>query len=149
MPSAKIEREVRAKNMKWLRKLGERMRVFMYGRYGFDELTMFLSVSALILAAVSAFFPPLALLAFLPLIWSIFRTYSRNIARRCAERDAYLKYLGKVKRYISLRRDMWRDRKTHVYFKCPVCRSYLRVPKGKGEITVTCPVCHSKTDRKT
>ncbi len=135
--------------MRLLRKLGERIRAFMYGRYGFDELSTVLSVSALILAAVSAFFPPLAILALLPLIWSIFRTYSRNIAKRRAELDAYLKYLGKVKRHISLRRDMWRDRKTHVYFKCPVCKSYLRVPKGKGEITVTCPVCRSKTDRKT
>lgn len=35
------------------------------------------------------------------------------------------------------------------YLKCPHCHQYLRVPKGKGEITVTCPSCHQQFDQRT
>ncbi len=133
----------------FMQKLGDKIRTFMYGRYGFDELSMFLSVFALVLAFASSFFPPISFLALITLFFSIYRTYSRKLEKRRRERDAYLNFVGKIKRGFSLRRDMWRDRKTHRYYKCPVCKAHLRVPKGKGEITITCPVCHNKFDKKT
>ena len=36
---------------------------------------------------------------------------------------------------------MWKGRKTTAYLKCPNCGQQLRVPRGKGRITVTCRSC--------
>ena len=36
---------------------------------------------------------------------------------------------------------MWKGRKTTAYLKCPNCGQMLRVPRGKGKITVTCRGC--------
>ena len=134
---------------RWLQRLGEKMQVWMYGRYGYDELSHFLSVTALICLLISMFVSLLYPIALILLIWSMFRIFSRNIEKRLKEREAYLKYAGKVKRSFKLRKDMWRDRKTHRYYKCPNCKNWLRVPKGKGQIEITCPVCKNKITRKT
>lgn len=41
------------------------------------------------------------------------------------------------------------DKKTNKHFKCPNCKQVLRVPKGRGQITITCPKCAEKFDRRT
>ena len=115
---------------------------FMYGRYGTDELNIFLLVTYLVLLLLSAL-PGLDLLetvAFVPVAWTLFRTLSRNYARRRAENAKFLKVAGPVIRWYRMRRTMMRD-KEHRYFKCPNCGQQLRVPKGKGTITVTCRSC--------
>lgn len=115
---------------------------FMYGRYGTDELNIFLLVTYLVLLFLSAL-PGLDLLetvAFVLVAWTLFRTLSRNYARRRAENAKFLKVAGPVIRWYRMRRTMMRD-KEHRYFKCPNCGQQLRVPKGKGTITVTCRSC--------
>ncbi len=47
---------------------------------------------------------------------------------------------GPAINWFHLRRTMHRD-KEHRYFRCPSCGQQLRVPKGKGKITVTCRSC--------
>lgn len=37
----------------------------------------------------------------------------------------------------------------HKYMKCPHCKAQLRLPKGKGKISVTCPVCKKEFVKKT
>ena len=44
---------------------------------------------------------------------------------------------------------MWRERKTHRYFKCPNCKTMVRVPKGKGKIVITCTRCHHEIVKRT
>jgi hypothetical protein len=83
------------------------------------------------------------------MIWSAFRTLSRNIAARQRERRAYLRLTAKPRAARALQKNKWRDRKTHCYFKCKQCRAVLRVPKHKGTIDVTCPKCHRVTVKKT
>ena len=125
------------------------MQAWMYGRYGFDELSKFLSITAFVLVLLSAFVPILNPLALALLIWSMVRTYSRNTMKRQKERDSYLRFIGKIKQFFKLRKNMWRDRKTHRYYKCPGCKAYLRVPKGKGKIEISCPKCKNKITRTT
>lgn len=125
------------------------MQAWMYGRYGYDELSKFLSIAAIILILLSAFIPLLNPIALFLLIWSMVRTYSRNIEKRRRERDIYLQRTGKIKQFFKLRKNMIRDRKTHKYYKCPGCKAYLRVPKGRGKIEISCPKCRNKITRIT
>ena len=101
---------------------------FMSGRYGSDQLNNFLLIFALILLILNLFVirnPYLATIIWIILIINIFRTYSRNIYKRRAEND-----------------------KMHKYFLCPNCKQTVRVPRGRGQITITCPKCKQKFDKK-
>ncbi|MFQ9801953.1 MAG: hypothetical protein ACLR23_27045 [Clostridia bacterium] len=51
-------------------------------------------------------------------------------------------------RMVSQAKNRFRDRKTHRYFKCPSCKQSLRVPKGKGKISITCPKCKTGLSRR-
>lgn len=135
----------------FFRRMSERYARMMYGRYGNDALNNFLLILALILVFL-AYLPYLGICLFLSigvLTWSNIRCFSRNIGKRRRELTAYLNVRNKIKGFFSLRRKMWKERKTHCYFKCKSCKAVLRVPKGKGEIDVTCPKCHAVTVEKT
>lgn len=134
---------------RWLHNFAQKMQVWMYGRYGYDELSKFLTIAALVCVILSVFIPSLSTVAILLIIWSTYRTYSKNILKRQKERDFYLKIADSVKKFFKLRKNMWHDRKTHCYYKCPTCKSYLRVPKGRGKIEISCPKCGNKITRTT
>ncbi len=135
----------------WFQKLGYRMASFMYGRYGTDALNNFLLVLALVLMVVS-WIPHLGalyLLALAVMVWSLFRTFSRKFDKRRRELDRYLKIKTPIVNFFKLQRNKWRDRKTHVYFKCKKCKAVLRVPKGKGSIVVICTRCKDRIEKET
>lgn len=125
---------------RWLQRFREKMQAWMDGRYGYDELSNFLSIAVLVCVFISLFIPLLYPIALIMLVWSMFRSFSRNLEKRQKERKTYLKYTGKVKQSFKRWKNMWRDRKTHRYYKCPSCKNWLRVLKGKGHIEITCPV---------
>ena len=128
--------------MKWLRN-------FMYGRYGADQFGNFLFVAYLILAVLSFFYTPIMFLCYALIIYSLFRMFSKQYAKRRAENDWYLRTSAPFKKFFKRQMNKWKYRKTHKYLKCPQCHQYLRVPKGKGNITVTCPSCHNQFDKRT
>ena len=115
---------------------------FMYGRYGNDQLNLFLIIVYLCLYLV------FALTGFLPLYWvclvlvvvSLFRLLSHNISARQRENSRFMRLAGPVLQWFRFQRTIHRD-KEHRYFKCPNCGQQLRVPRGKGRITVTCRSC--------
>ena len=123
---------------------------FFYGRYGWDALNLFLAGLSLVLYLVDIFVrtPVLYLLYTLLLILALFRMLSRNFARRRAENAKFLVVAGPVIRWVKLRRTIHRD-KEHRYFKCPNCGQQLRVPRGKGKITITCRNCGVSFEEKT
>jgi hypothetical protein len=82
-------------------------------------------------------------------VWSLFRCYSKNLEKRRKERAAYLRAVGRVRSWFSVKKKAWSERKTHRYYRCKQCHAVLRVPKGKGKIKITCPHCHSVTVKKT
>lgn len=136
---------------RFFQNIGERMRQWMQGRYGQDELSNFLCVAALVVVLLS-WIPALRFLyvfALALLIWSLFRCYSRNISKRQQERAAYMRMRGKVTGFFSLQKRRWTDRKDYRYLRCRQCGALLRVPRGKGTVRVTCPKCHSQTVTKT
>ena len=122
---------------------------FMYGRNGIDQLGTFMILLYLIVWVVQLishwFF--LIIFEYLLLILVLFRMLSRNVARRRAENAKFLKVAGPALRWIRLRRTIHRD-KDHRYFKCPNCGQQMRVPRGKGRITVHCRTCGATFEEK-
>ena len=125
--------------MNWLRN-------FMMGRYGGDQLSIALLIFSVVLSVVLRFVPVpfVGLVVYLPLIWCLFRMMSRNYSARRAENQVFLKFWnpvsGGVKGFVARRKDS----KTHRYFHCPGCKAWVRVPKGKGKISITCPKCRKE-----
>lgn len=131
--------------------LSAKMQQWMAGRYGSDELSRTISIVALIGLFLSCI-PSLRFL-YLPTIilwiWAMFRCYSRNIQKRRSERNAYLRFTGRIKGWFSLKKKAWKERKTYRYFRCKQCGTVLRVPTGKGKIKITCAKCRSEIVKKT
>ncbi len=137
--------------MNWLRN-------FMMGRYGLDQMTVGLLVGMMVFSLLSSltWFLPLYLISIALMIWAVFRVFSRNTAARARENEKFLVFWNQVKKWwngvrqwFAKQKRKWDDRKTHVYFRCPNCKKELRVPKGKGKLEVTCPLCRSKFIKKT
>lgn len=136
----------------------------MQGRYGNDQLNLTLLVASLVFALLTMFtkgitnyvFSTLQLIALL--VWAL-RAFSKNHFNRRNENQTFLKYWYKLKNAgFAKTMGKWGNEikgffqrlsdREHKYFKCPVCGSRLRVPRGRGEITVTCPRCKTKFDQK-
>lgn len=128
--------------MNWLRRV-------MYGRYGGDQLSWFLLAVYVLLTVLSGL-PYLGVLswaALAVLVWSFYRMFSRQYDRRRAENARFLALAGPALRWIKMRRTILRDRE-HRYFRCPNCGQYLRVPRGKGRITINCRSCGVSFEEK-
>lgn len=124
-------------------------RKLMYGRYGSDHLSFFLLFLYVVLIFISALphMEWISWLALAVLFWNLFRMFSRRIDRRRAENARFLALFGPFIRWFKMRRTIHRD-KDHRYFKCPNCGQYLRVPRGKGKITVNCRNCGASFDER-
>ena len=124
---------------------------FMNGRYGVDGLGKATLVIALIFLVLNMFIPkaPFYLLALVFLVISYFRMFSRNISRRSAENQKYMKIHYKFMSKFNKVRARIKDSKTHRIFKCPSCGQKIRVPKGKGRISIKCPKCRIEFIKKT
>lgn len=121
----------------------------MYGRYGSDPFNLFLVGLYLILYLLSVLtrFSPLYWVSFFLVCYSLFRMLSRNFDRRRAENARFMRLAAPLLQWLRFRRSIRRD-KEHRYFKCPNCGQYLRVPRGKGRITVTCRGCGATFQEK-
>ena len=123
--------------------LSAAMRSFMEGRYGTDRLNMVILCAGLVASLLSMLVrqPAIGLilwvLSYGLMFWAIFRCLSRNTYRRYQENRKFLLIFDRVK-----------DRQNR-YFACPKCRQTVRVPRGKGKISITCPKCQEKFIRKT
>ena len=128
--------------MNWLRRM-------MYGRYGGDQLSWFLLAVYVLLSLLSGL-PHLGVLSWVALavlVWSCYRMFSRRYDRRRAENARFLSLAGPAIRWFKMRRTILRDR-DHRYFRCPNCGQYLRVPRGKGRITINCRSCGVSFEEK-
>lgn len=122
--------------------MSEKIRRWMYGRYGVDNLSRFMIYVALVLCILSIFiFRGLFYFVSLVLVvYSYYRVFSRNTQKRYKELQAYEKWKKGVKNFPKT----MAMRKTHHIYKCPNCRQKIRIPRGKGHIEITCPKCRTK-----
>lgn len=139
---------------KFFEKLGVKIQTSMQGRYGTDELSHFIFITGLVIILLSFFISSLSFLytvALVLLIWSWYRSMSRNISKRQNERNRYLKIKLTIKQKFTLLKNMWSDRKTHRYYKCPRCKALVRIKKpGRGRnIIIACPKCNNQFEKRT
>ena len=127
------------------------LRNFMIGRYGPDHLNFFIIILAFIfnIAASITRLRVLLVISYVLLFLLLFRFLSRNITKRRAENDRFLRYWSPVKQKIKNAVMRLKSRKSYKFYKCPSCKSTLRDPKGKGKIQITCPKCGERFEKKT
>ncbi len=127
------------------------LRQFMAGRYGVDQLSMAMAICSMVLMLVSRVFRLRLLywIAAAMLAAMVFRSYSRNTAKRYQENQWFIGYFKQLRRWAAGLQNQWQERKAYRFFKCPSCGQKLRVPKGKGKICITCPKCKTELLRKT
>jgi len=124
-------------------KLSAGLRSFMAGRYGTDRLNMVILCAGLVasllsmIISVAPFNLILWALSYGLMIWAIIRSLSRNTYKRYQENRKFLQFYDRL-----------RDRQNR-YFDCPKCRQTVRVPRGKGKISITCPRCRERFIKKT
>ncbi len=122
---------------------------FMAGRYGGDQLNVLLMALYVIFYIVYLFTRLIAfeLLALILIIVSLYRSLSRNLGRRRAENARFLQIVRPIARRWNTFHTRTHDRE-HRYFKCPNCGQQMRVPRGKGRITVHCRSCGAVFEEK-
>lgn len=127
----------------------EKLQRFMWGRYGNDRLNQFLMICAMVFIVISFFGGNLFyMLAFAVMIYAYFRMFSKNISKRSAENQWYLKYEMKVRGFFTKKKKEFSQRKIYHIYKCPNCKQKIRVPKGKGRIAITCRKCGAEFVKK-
>ena len=122
---------------------------FMSGRYGFDQLNGFLCILSLILVVLGAWLSGfLYWLGLALLLWCYYRIFSRNIQKRYAENMKYLSLQNQAKDWLARQKLRFDQRKVYRYFKCPHCKQSIRVPRGRGRISIPCPKCGTSLIKK-
>jgi uncharacterized paraquat-inducible protein A len=130
--------------MNWFRKL-------MMGRYGSDQLSKALIIFSVILTLIANLinFPILVAISYIPLGLSLFRMLSKDIAKRRMENYKFSILISPLYSWFRKTSKRLIDSKTHRFFRCPNCNVNLRLPKGKGKITIYCPKCNTEFSRRT
>ena len=126
----------------------ERLRAMMTDRNGLDKLSIALIVLALVINAFSQFFPLLILFSLIVMIYAVWRVFSKNLAKRRDENYRFTHIIGDIKDSYEKWRFRRQQSKQYKFFNCPGCKSKLRVPRGKGKISITCPRCGLKFSKK-
>ena len=129
----------------------EKLIRFMTGRYGFDSLGRCTLITALILMFLSIFTDSgiLSWIAWLVIIYTYFRMFSRNIYKRASENQKFMSKTHKIRSWFSSQKNLIHQRKTHHIYHCPDCRQKIRIPRGKGKVEIRCPKCSSTFVKKT
>lgn len=132
----------------------------MYGRYGTDELYMFMSILSLVLVVADVVLQfvikdPLAkgitggvILAAIValLVIATVRSMSRKVYKRRLENERFLRICNALKRFFTFNtssktKSHNQDTDVYIFRDCTKCRATLRLPRKKGRHKVRCPKC--------
>ena len=129
--------------MSFFRKLQYAFARMMQGRNGIDNLGYTALWAGLIINLLDTFIGTgiLSLLGFAMYIYAIVRMFSKNVAKRQAENDRFTAWWENTKKKFRQFFLRLKGMRTHKYFRCPGCRSRLRLRRGSGETMVHCPKC--------
>lgn len=125
----------------------EKIGRFMAGRYGNYKLNQFMMAVFLGCAVLNLFVRNAYVSTVLNsweclLILLVYiRMFSRNISKRYAENQKYLALENRLRRFWGQKRYLIQQRKEYHIYKCPGCKQKIRIPRGKGKISIRCPKC--------
>lgn len=135
----------------------ERLARFMAGRYGANDTLnkwlfgafFVLIVLSFILSCFNAYiYSVLEVLSIVVLVYACFRMFSRNIPKRVAENERFIRFKSNVTPWFRKRKERLKTlRKYHIY-RCPQCKQKIRIPRGRGKICITCPKCHTEFTKR-
>ena len=126
------------------------MMQFMQGRYGADQMGQMLSAVSMVFLIISLFSRNQAwfLLAVIGIVYNYFRMFSKNISKRYAENQKYLKMTVGIRRKLASWKSQLAQRKIDHIYRCPGCKQKIRVPRGRGKIEIRCPKCNTRFVKK-
>lgn len=127
-----------------------KMMQFMQGRYGADQMGQMLSAVSMVFLIISLFSRNQAwfLLAVIGIVYNYFRMFSKNISKRYAENQKYLKMTVGIRRKLASWKSQLAQRKIYHIYRCPGCKQKIRVPRGRGKIEIRCPKCNTRFVKK-
>jgi len=126
--------------------LKNKLTQFMYGRYGTDQLYIALIGAYFVLIVANTFISSTVIRIFMSavLLYTIFRTLSRNVYKRRMENEKFMKVWKPARAKGSLMIRRINEIKTHRFRKCPHCKKVLRLPRMKGKHIVKCLCCNKE-----
>lgn len=140
---------------------------YINGRYGLDKFSKFLLIAGLIMVLTKSY-----ILAPVFIGYSFFRSISKDFQKRQKEEMAYINFVGTLKyrfgglsykiskffnkgillkvknQYHKILRKA-EQRKNFIIIKCPKCKQKLRLPRGKGNLVVSCKACKYEFKKRT
>ena len=134
----------------------------MRGRRGWDQFNFFLLIASFAIEILGRIFGQryIYLFGVALFFYSVYRALSRNIAAREAENQKYLQITNRIRNWRYFRQQKKQGTYTYTqseqnrngaygstvyaYYYCPSCKQQVRIPAGKGRVTVTCPRCGEK-----
>lgn len=121
----------------------EKWNLWMVGRNGYDTLNMGVLFLCLVVSVVRLVvpFPLLDMLGTCLFLFCLYRFHSKELFQRRLENRYFQRKIQRVTLKWRDVQKVCRDRE-HIYFHCPHCKQQLRVPRGKGQIKVTCSSCY-------
>ena len=128
----------------------EKIARFMVGRNGVDDLARFESWFVLVVLILSIFTRSglLDLIAIAFIVHMYFRVFSRNVSKRYEENRKFLNFRYDWTVKWNRKKKHFEQRKMYKFYKCPMCRQEVRVPRGHGKICITCPKCREEFIRR-
>lgn len=136
--------------MGFMRNLLFRFARFMSGRNGSDQLGTALILAAFVIQIaipLTGFFW-LIFLSYGLFGLFLFRFFSKNLYRRQEENRKFLSFFRnavlKTKQFFMRVKGM----KQYKYFRCPQCKTLLRLTRGTGEKDIRCPRCGHEFHKK-
>ena len=118
----------------------------MQGRNGMDELGKALNIWVLVFLVLSIItrWSIFYILGIGLMIYMYFRVFSKNTPKRYTENQKYRNFRYDAAIKWNNKKKEWQQRKIYRFFRCPMCKQKVRVPKGRGKICITCPKCKAE-----
>lgn len=128
----------------------ERLSRFMIGRYGADKLGRFLIGISLALLIAGVFIRSywIDIPALFLMVLCYFRMFSRNIGKRFEENQKFERISFRVTEFVKKWNFRFQQMRQYHIYKCPGCGQKIRIPRGKGKVSIHCPKCSTDFVKK-
>lgn len=117
----------------------EKFARFMAGRYGSDQLNKLISVICLVLVILAMILNGtkaagvLWIVGFALLMLVYFRMFSRNIYKRTAENNSYMRFRYNAGKRFRMIKERWTQRKDYKFLLLSGVPHHASCPQGQGQ----------------